>query len=265
LRKKTRYFGLIGYPLGHSFSKKYFTEKFEKEGINHTQYELFPLSHIEALPELIRNTPGLAGLNVTIPHKQAVIPFLTALDDTARAIGAVNVISIRGNEWKGYNSDAIGFETTLRDWLVQRQIISITPNGKWTLEKPVQAYVLGTGGASKAVSYVLIQHHISFSMVSRHPDNKIGHLGYENLEKEMVADGYRLWINTTPSGTYPDVEQMPALPVHLFNSKDLVYDLIYNPTETRLMQQAQQQGATVMNGLPMLHGQAEAAWEIWNL
>lgn len=257
-----RYFGLIGYPLGHSFSKKYFTEKFEKEGIPDAIYDLFPLPDIQDLPTLIQNTPGIAGLNVTIPHKQAVIPFLTSLDDTARAIGAVNVIRIRGQEWKGYNSDAVGFEDTLRTWLQSNAVIKTGADGTWIPQKPIRAYVPGTGGASKAVTYVLSKHQIDWQLVSRNPEH--GQIGYDALPEKMAFDGFRLWINCTPAGTFPNVAQMPPVPVEYFDKNDLVYDLIYNPEETLLMQKAAQKGAVVLNGLPMLYGQAEAAWKIWN-
>jgi shikimate dehydrogenase len=258
-------FGLIGYPLGHSFSKKYFTEKFERAGIADShQYHLFPIQEISELPALLRETAGLVGLNVTIPHKQAVIPFLTELDETASRVGAVNVIHIQGTHWKGYNTDVIGFEEALEQWFLQQKLLSFSDAGNWFFPKGMIAYILGTGGASKAVQYVLTKRQIPFYIVSRQPAQGSSHLAYEQVPLEMPDDYYRLWINTTPAGTYPDIEHIPPLPVEVLNERDLVYDLIYNPEKTRLMQEAARRGAAVLNGLPMLHGQAEAAWKIWN-
>lgn len=258
-------FGLIGYPLEHSFSKRYFTDKFEREGIADARYELYPLPDIHGFPELIAKIPDLRGLNVTIPHKQSVIPFLTDLDDTARAIGAVNVIHIQsGGRRTGYNTDAVGFEQTLLRWLTAHLPIQGDRTGLWKVAHPIMAYIVGTGGASKAVAYILTRHGIPFYTVSRTPQKTAGQLGYEDLSGQFGGHARRLWINTTPLGTFPNTDQMPALPVESFNEQDMVYDLVYNPLETRLLKTAAARGAATHNGLQMLHGQAEAAWALWN-
>ncbi len=259
-----RLFGLIGYPLEHSFSKKYFTEKFEREGITDACYELYPLPDIVRLPTLWKSTPDLRGLNVTIPYKQAVQPFLTALDETAQAVGAVNVIRILGETRTGYNTDVIGFEKSLLAWLQQVGLVQHAPGEAVHFLRPLQTYVIGTGGASKAVAYILTKHRLPFYTVSRTPRQDAGQLAYEDLENAFDTAYSRLWINTTPVGTFPNVEAMPPLPVERFNRHDFVYDLIYNPSETLLMRTAAAQGAATHNGLAMLYGQAEAAWDIWN-
>lgn len=255
-----RLFGLIGYPLGHSFSKQYFTQKFEKEGIEDARYELFPIPEIGQLTDLLREYPDLCGLNVTIPHKQAVLPFLHGLDETARGVGAVNVIKIENGRLTGYNSDVYGFEHSLIDWLDVLNIV------KKETERPnptLFAFVLGTGGASKAVAYILQKRQIPFTFVSRQPSGE-NHASYGSLKKRIPKDGFCLWINTTPVGAYPKTDQMPDLPPDLLDARHLVYDLVYNPPETLLLRRAAERGASVKNGLEMLYLQAERAWEIWN-
>lgn len=244
-------YGLIGYPLGHSFSQRYFTEKFEREGISDARYDLFPLPDITDLPELIATNPDLHGLNVTIPHKVAVIPYLHEMDETATAVGAVNVIRIRDGRLSGFNSDVIGFERSLKPWL----------NARSALNTPVSALILGTGGASKAVAYVLQRWGVAFQYVSRNPQakNQIAWSGLPHFDFGAIH-----WIfNTTPLGTYPNAESCPALPFELLGAQHLVYDLVYNPPETLLLQRAKARGCTIKNGLEMLQLQAEAAWEIW--
>lgn len=242
-------YGLIGKILVHSFSKKFFTEKFEQEQID-ARYDLFELPTIEEFTKLIQ-TDNLCGLNVTIPYKQEVMPFLDELDSMAAEIGAVNTIQI--NEingelkLKGFNTDAIGFENSLKPLL-----------------KPchTKALILGTGGASKAVLYILRKLGIETQYVSR--TRKEGILAYEDLTKEVV-EAHKLIVNCTPLGTFPKVDEMPDFPVEFITQEHLVYDLIYNPEETKLCRLAKERGATTKNGLEMLHGQAIAAWEIWNL
>lgn len=242
-------YGLIGKVLVHSFSKKFFTEKFEKEQID-ARYDLFELPVIDEFAELIK-TDGLCGLNVTIPYKQEVMPFLNELDPMAEEIGAVNTIQINHINGKlslkGFNTDAIGFED------------SLTP-----LLKPchTQALILGTGGASKAILYILRKLGIEPQYVSR--SRKEGILAYEDLTEKVVAE-HKLIVNCTPSGTFPKVDEMPAFPVEYLTKDHLVYDLIYNPEETMLCRLARERGAATKNGLEMLHGQAIAAWKIWNL
>lgn len=243
-----RLFGLIGYPLGHSFSKKYFSEKFEREDIEDARYELFPIPAIGDITEIIRQHPELCGLNVTIPYKESVIPFLDELDETAREVGAVNCIRTRQGRLTGFNTDVYGFEQSLRNaW-----------NDSWPTG--TQALILGTGGASKAVAYVLKKMGIGCTFVSRKPEP--GHLSYEDL-KYLDWSDYRLVVNTTPLGTFPRTEEYPDVPFGEFSPRLLVFDLVYNPPQTVLLRRAMEQGALVRNGLEMLELQAEKAWEIW--
>lgn len=239
-------YGLIGNPLGHSFSADFFNDKFEREGINE-RYELFPLPEIDRLPDLLKAHPDLKGLNVTIPYKEEVISYLTALSDDARVIGAVNVIKISDNGKKltGYNSDAIGFRDTIQP-----------------LIKPYmrKALVLGTGGASRAVAYVLRNLGLEVTKVSRYPEE--GELSYDGLTSELMESSHVI-VNTTPLGMWPNTDQAPPLPYHLLTPEHLCYDLVYNPEVTKFMALSEKQGAAVKNGLDMLHGQALAAWRIW--
>ncbi len=239
-------YGLIGKPLGHSFSANFFNKKFAKEGIPE-HYELFPLDSIELLPQLLSSHPDLKGLNVTIPYKQQVIPYLASLDKDAAEIGAVNVIKIQEDgSLKGYNSDAIGFRNSLMPLL--------KPHMK-------RALVLGTGGASKAVIHVLKQLGFEVLNVSRKAKGEI--ISYDELTPEIIAS-HHVVVNTTPLGMWPNIDEAPAIPYHLLTPDHLCYDLVYNPEETSFMRRSAQYGATVKNGLEMLHGQAIAAWEIWN-
>lgn len=240
-------YGLIGKILVHSFSKKFFTEKFEKEQID-ARYDLFELPEIEEISELIA-TDGLCGLNVTIPYKEDVMSFLDELDETAKEIGAVNTIQINkrnGERWlKGFNTDTIGFKKSLQPIL--RPYHS-------------QALVLGTGGASKAVVYTLKKLGIEPLLVSR--KRKEGLISYEDLNQDII-DSHKLIVNCTPAGTFPNTNEMPPFPVNLLGKEHLLYDLIYNPEETMLCRLAKEKGAATKNGLEMLHGQAIAAWDIW--
>ncbi len=240
-------YGLIGKTLKHSFSKKYFTEKFEKEGITGCEYQLFELAKIHEFRTLVTNTPTLKGLNVTIPYKQEVIPFLSRLSPQAEKIGAVNVIKFeKDGSLTGYNSDYEGFKNSLLTFL----------DGK----TPQKALILGTGGASKAVKVALEDLNIAVQFVSRTATEN--QLSYEALS-EYIMEQHQLIINTTPLGTYPNVDDFPKIPYQAVSSAHFCYDLVYNPATTEFMKRSQQNGAKVMNGLPMLIGQAEAAWEIW--
>ncbi len=242
-------YGLIGYPLTHSFSKKYFTEKFAREGITDSRYDLFELPDIATLSALLQ-TPGLRGLNVTIPHKQAVFPYLDRLDASAEKVGAVNVIKLEINGSRtGYNSDYYGFRQSLEDWF--RQLNRSTEG--------LQALVLGTGGASKAVTAALTDLDIPFQLVSR--TQTANQLSYEQITG--VIHTHWLVINTSPVGMYPHVDEAPNLPYDQLTNRHLLYDLVYNPTETLFMRRGAEQGAATHNGLPMLELQAEKAWEIW--
>ncbi|MCX6217787.1 shikimate dehydrogenase [Spirosoma sp.] len=244
----TRY-GLIGFPLTHSFSKRYFTEKFIRENISDSQYELFEMPDLSTLSDLLA-TPDLRGLNVTIPYKQSVLPYLNQLDPSAEKIGAVNVIKFEADGSRtGYNSDYFGFRQSLTDWLTA---LKRTTEG-------LQALVLGTGGASKAVTVALADLGIPFRYVSR--TEAANTLTYTDLPD--VINKYELIINGSPVGTYPHIEAAPAIPYAQLTERHLLYDLVYNPAETTFMQLGSQHGASVHNGLRMLELQAEKAWEIW--
>jgi shikimate dehydrogenase len=238
-------YGLIGYPLTHSFSPAYFTKKFEAEGID-AVYQSFPLQSIEAFPALLQSYPYLRGLNVTIPYKTAVIPYLDTLTQEAQAIGAVNCIAIRNGIVIGHNTDVIGFEK------------SITP-----LLKPhhTRALLLGTGGAARAVAYVLDKLHIPYTQVSRKAVQ--GVITYNDVTAERLHTN-RLIINATPIGMYPQTDVCPPIPYTALTDKHLLYDLVYNPAETLFLQLGKQHGATIKNGLDMLHLQAEAGWAWWH-
>ncbi len=256
-------FGLIGYPLTHSFSKKYFTEKFEREGISDCQYNLYEMAEVsESLPALLE-IPGLQGLNVTIPHKQAVLPFLSRLDSSAEKVGAVNVIRLESDgSLMGFNSDYYGFRLSLEAWGGEGLGLGAkdaNPLLQAPSPKP-HALILGTGGASKAVVAALNDMGISHQMVSRTktPDN----LTYDELPGQL-AD-YTLIVNCSPVGTYPRVDEAPVLPYEELTAHHWLYDLVYNPAETLFMRRGLEHGAHVLNGHQMLVLQAEKAWEIWN-
>lgn len=241
-------FGLIGFPLIHSFSKKYFSTKFESEQID-AVYDLYELSKIEEFPELI-NRVELSGLNVTIPYKEQVIPYLDILDETAKEIGAVNVIKfIRTNNQlilKGYNSDALGFEHSLKPYL--------KPHHQ-------KALILGTGGASKAINYVLEKLGLEVTFVSRTPQS--GQVAYSELNQAIIQDNL-LIINASPVGTFPHTDECPAIPDEFIGDKHLLFDVVYNPVETLFLKNGKKRGASTLNGEEMLQGQALAAWKIWN-
>lgn len=238
-------FGLLGKNISYSFSKSYFTEKFKKENIQ-AEYSNFDLKNLKEFRDVIKETPNLQGLNVTIPYKQEIIPFLDDLAFEAKEIGAVNTINVSGNKLIGHNTDYIGFSESLKPFL--------KPHHN-------KALILGTGGASKAVAYALRQLAIEYKFVSRTAGE--GKLNYEQLSEEIIKE-YTLIVNTTPLGTYPEIEKKPEVPFQYFTEKHLVYDLIYNPDTTQLMSRAKNRGATVTNGLKMLQLQAESAWKIWN-
>lgn len=246
-----RLFGLIGYPLGHSFSKKYFGEKFASEGIADASYELFPLENIDLFPQLLRDHPQLRGLNVTIPYKEQVIPFLDALDPAAAKIGAVNVIDIRDGKLTGYNTDAFGFLQSLKNCFNDLKINDLYYT---------KALVLGTGGASKAVCAMLEQLGISYRKVSR--STKADTISYQDLDETTLA-AYKLIVNTTPLGTHPKTEEKPEIPYSALTADHILYDLVYNPPLTSFLLAGKEKGCTLVNGLDMLYLQAEKAWGIW--
>jgi len=244
-----RIFGLIGKTLTHSFSPTYFKNKFEKEHIIDAQYELFPLENIEEISALKNAQVNLCGLNVTIPYKESIIPFLDEISEQAQAIGAVNTIAcLPDGRWKGYNTDAFGFEKAIQTFVDL---------------KTRKAIVLGTGGASKAVQYILAKHAVPFYLLSRNPKIKQNEIAYEDLNQAILED-HTLIINCTPLGTFPNINECPNIPFEFIGDKYFVFDLVYNPTETILMKKAKAAGAAVANGLSMLENQAEASWEIWN-
>lgn len=242
-------YGLIGYPLGHSFSISYFNEKFENEGID-AVYENFEIPTIENFLEVVETNPELRGINVTIPYKQKVMSYLDFISPEARAIGAVNVIRIerKGSKTllKGYNSDVIGFTQSIEPLLEAHH---------------KKALILGTGGSSKAIDYGLRSLGVETVFVSRYerPDT----IQYDKITPEVVKE-YPVIVNCTPCGMYPHTDECPPLPYEAMDSRNLLYDLIYNPDETLFMRKGAQQGATVKNGLEMLLLQAFASWEFWN-
>ncbi len=244
-----RKFGLIGKTLVHSFSKKYFTEKFEREAVD-ANYELYSIANVDSLRQFVQEH-SLCGLNVTVPYKQDVIPLLDEIDSEAQMVGAVNVIKIKREGerlcLKGFNTDVVGFRNSLKPLL-----------------KPwhTSALVLGTGGASKAVLYVLENLGIAARCVSR--QKREGMLTYETLDADVMRRN-TLIVNTTPLGTFPNVETCPDIPYRLLTEKHLLFDLVYNPEQTLFMKKGLQNGAAVKNGYEMLVGQAEASWRIWNL
>jgi len=242
-------FGLIGATVSHSFSKTYFDEKFFREGLRDYHYDLYELKEIKDLKTLLEENPELCGLNVTIPYKEQVIKFLADIDPAARKIGAVNVISIKGGQLKGYNTDSDAFRETLERWF---------PN-----EPGSNALILGTGGSSKAVQEALKKLNIPFKTVSREEGR--GDVTYAQLEKKggVLAD-VNLIINTTPMGMSPNTSTYPPIDFDLIDTHHFIYDLIYNPARTVFLQKAEMHGATIKNGLEMLHVQAEKSWALWN-
>lgn len=240
-----RLYGLIGYPLGQSFSKKYFTEKFLNEGITNATYELFELENIQQFPSLLQ-THSLSGINVTIPYKQEVMAYLDELDEEAEAIGAVNCIKVANGKLKGFNTDAPAFERSLK-----------------TLLQPFhnKALVLGTGGAAKAVMHVLKKLQIEYLCVSRTRKHDV--ITYDELTPEIMQS-HLLVINCSPLGSFPKVDAAPQIPYDQLTQKHYLYDLVYNPPLTLFLQKGQERGAAIKNGYDMLVGQAELGWKIWN-
>jgi len=243
-------FGLIGYPLEHSFSKKYFTDKFEKEGIEDTVYENYPLKNIAEFEPLYKNDPSLAGVNVTIPYKESIIPYLDVLSEDARNIQAVNTVCLCTKTGRlvkvGHNTDTVGFRTSLEEHLDK---------------VPEKAIVLGTGGSSKAVVYVLEDMGVQVIRVSS--SGKEGAVSYDELNGKLIKKA-KLIVNTTPLGMHPDINSCPDIPYDELTTDHLLFDLVYNPVVTRFMQEGRNRGASAVNGYDMLVYQAEEAWEIWN-
>jgi shikimate dehydrogenase len=239
-------YGLIGYPLSHSFSKRFFSEKFEKEGLLDCSYELFPIPSIDQLPELLKSVTDLKGLNVTIPYKEAVLQFLDVPNSTVLETGACNCIRIEAGTLYGYNTDVIGFEQSLHPLL--------QPHHK-------SALILGTGGAAKAVAWVFQKRKIPFQYVSR--TRSANTIAYEDLNKERFRQ-YQIVVNTSPLGMQPFIEDKPSIPYQWVDASYLFYDLIYNPAETLFLKEALLRGAIAKNGLEMLEIQALESWKRWN-
>jgi shikimate dehydrogenase len=242
-------YGLIGYPLKHSFSKGYFNDKFAAENVG-AEYINFEISSIKEFKSIIKNNPQLKGLNVTIPYKEQVIPFLDQLSENAKLIGAINVVKIDHSKGKtkltGFNSDIIGFKESIEPLLqAQHQ----------------RALILGTGGSAKAIYYGLKQLGVIATFVSRKKESKTT-LTYEELNADIIS-GNKIIVNCTPVGMWPNIDECPTIPYELLTSEHLLYDLLYNPDETLFMKKGKEQGATVKNGLEMLLLQAFASWEFW--
>lgn len=243
-----RRFGLLGKNIGHSFSPTYFATKFETEGISNCTYELFPLEQIYDFEQLLKQQNNLAGLNVTIPYKQVIIPYLEELSPQAKAVGAVNTIQFKAGKLIGHNTDIYGFEQSLLSC--------------WSMnQRRSKALILGTGGAALAVAYVLEQLEIAYQYVSRTPTEH--QLAYTDLEASIIQD-HLIIINTTPLGMAPNINSCPNIPYVALTSQHLLFDLIYNPSTTLFLKKGKLQQAAIQNGLPMLELQAEKAWEIWN-
>ena len=239
-------YALIGHPLKHSFSRDMFTEKFKREGLD-CRYQNYDIQTVERIRDILTEHPELGGFNVTIPYKEAIIPLLDELDDTAKEIGAVNVVKVENGKTKGYNTDIYGFGKLLEHALKGREI--------------AHALILGTGGASKAVQYVLRQRNIPYSTVSRSPEK--GDFTYDTLTDDILRENH-LIINTTPLGMMPHIDDFPEIHYQALNRQHILIDLIYNPKETAFMELGRTWGAKVYNGTLMFEEQAKKSWEIFN-
>lgn len=243
-----RRFGIIGYPLSHSFSPAFFADKFEREGISDAVYQSFPIPNIEGLHDLLAKYPDLAGLNVTIPYKKKIIRFLTDGNDAVKETVACNCIKIKEGKLFGFNTDIIGFKKSL--------LPQLQPHHN-------KALILGTGGAAHAVEYVLKQLNISYVFVSRNKMGKQNCINYSDLNESWMSI-YKLIINTTPAGQFPNIGECPPVPYKYISAQHYIYDLLYNPAETVFLKMAKQKGAATKNGDEMLRLQAEESWRIWN-
>lgn len=238
-------YGLIGYPLSHSFSQRYFADKFLQESIENTVYENYPIPSIQALESILDQYPDLCGFNITIPYKKDILAYLSSSTHAVQQMGACNCVKITNGKLIGYNTDVIGFERSLLPFLKPQH---------------QQALILGTGGASSAVAYVLQQLKIPFKFVSRKKSDLS--ITYEEVDERMIQT-HQLIINTTPLGMHPSIDEYPVLPYHFMNETHHCFDLIYNPAETMFLQKAKASGASIQNGAEMLVIQAEESWRIW--
>ncbi|QLG44124.1 shikimate dehydrogenase family protein [Costertonia aggregata] len=239
-------FGLIGKNISYSFSKGYFTEKFQKMGLEDHSYENFDFQEIDEFKEVIAANKNIKGFNVTIPYKEEIIPFLSELDEKASTIGAVNTIKVVENRLVGYNTDAFGFQKSIEPFLKKHH---------------KKALILGTGGASKAIAFVFDELGIDYTFVSRSPEKH--QFSYDNLNEAILKE-YTVLVNCSPLGTFPKVSEKPSIPYKYIRSTHLLFDLIYNPEKTAFLLAGEEKGATICNGFRMLQLQAEKAWEIWN-
>ena len=246
-----RIFGLTGFPLGHSWSKKYFEHKFRSENISEVSYEVFPTEKCEDILAWVIANKDLAGFNVTIPHKTAIMPLLHEIHPAAMETGAVNTVKVirNGDQFRliGFNTDIFGFESSIKPLLKSHHQAAI---------------ILGTGGAARAAAWVFKKLAVDFVFVSRNPQG-LNQIHYKSIGKELLQD-FHIIVNASPVGMWPDVSAKPALPYHLLGPKHLLFDMVYNPEQTAFLAEAQKYGAAVRNGLEMLHLQAEKSWEIWN-
>ena len=246
-KERIKLFGLIGRNIDYSFSRKYFSEKFKKNNLNDCVYLNYDLREINDFNKIVNKNPSLKGLNVTIPYKKTIIPFLDELSDEARAINAVNTIVFESSGRKiGHNTDYLGFNKALEEKCKS---------------KPENALILGSGGASEAVKYVLNKIGCDFKIVSRHPDKN--QIGYSQITKEIIKKT-NLIINTTPLGTYPKISEAPNIPYNYLDSEHLLFDLIYNPKETEFLKRGKTKGCQITNGYKMLKYQAEKSWMLWS-
>lgn len=246
--KENKLYGLLGENISYSFSKSYFSEKFKNLQLNDCEYTNFDIADIQDFSRIINQHENLKGLNVTIPYKEKILPILTNLDETASEIGAVNTIKfLKNGDLVGCNTDAFGFENSLKPLLKSNHN---------------KAFILGTGGASKAIAYVLKKNAINFKFVSRNPSSKV-EIAYKDITEKMMKET-NLVINCTPLGTSPKTELFPNIPYHFISENHLLYDLIYNPKITTFLAKGKAEGATIKNGLEMLQLQAEESWRIWN-
>ncbi len=240
-----RRFGLIGKSLSHSFSASYFSSKFKREKITETTYRLYEMDDVSLIRQLAKKE-SLDGFNVTIPFKESIIPYLDYTDPIAKAIKAVNTVKVNGDQLLGFNTDYIGFQKSIRPFLAKEHR---------------KALILGTGGASKAIEFVLQQFDIQYFFVSRTP--QANQIAYSELD-DIIIKQFQIVINCTPLGTSPNINDHPPIPIHAIDKQHFIYDLIYNPEESYLLSEAKKQGALVSNGLNMLKIQAEESWKIWN-
>lgn len=239
-------FGLVGKDISYSFSRGYFAEKFRQLGLENHSYVNFDLAEIESFEKILSENPEVKGLNVTIPYKEAVLPYLAKLDPKAEKIGAVNTIKVTRNGLVGYNTDCYGFQKSIEPFLKKHH---------------TKALILGTGGASKAIAFVFEALEIEYRFVSRYPKKE--QLSYSNLDKEIL-EAFAILVNSTPLGTHPNIHEKPDIPYSYLGKEHLLFDLIYNPKKTAFLSEGESRGASICNGYHMLELQAEKAWEIWN-